>query len=279
MHLVFDYSKCSKCGQCCIACGSHYIQMDEENKPVLKIPEMCIDCGNCMAICPTGAVVNTRMDPTEFESMQEPKISYDQYLALVRNRRSIRKFRPDPLKQEHLDKLLQSVRYIPTGSNKQGLKYLVIIDPNRLKIIKTAMAKKFNLVKKLATNPPIKWFVSIEERRGLKRMMDLWNEGEDFFLRDAPCLLVIYSFEKYFGISGWDAGIACYNMDLAAQTLGVGTINNGFFVSTARIFKSIHKITGLPKKAHILGALSLGYPVLKFRKTVGRKPLDVQKIS
>ncbi len=154
MHLVFDYSKCSKCGQCCIACGSHYIQMDEENKPVLKIPEMCIDCGNCMAICPTEAVVNTRMDPTEFEPMQDPKISYDQYLALVRNRRSIRKFRPDPLKQEHLDKLLQSVRYIPTGSNKQGLKYLIITDPDRLQTIKTTMAKKFNLVKSWPRTPP-----------------------------------------------------------------------------------------------------------------------------
>jgi hypothetical protein len=79
----------------------------------------------------------------------------------------------------------------------------------------------------------------------------------------------------YSGISSWDSGLACYNMDLAAQTLGVGTLNNDFFVTTARLFQSILKLTGLPKKAHILVAICLSYPELKYRKKVARKPLDI----
>jgi nitroreductase len=240
---------------------------------------MCGDCGNCVAVCPTDAIINNRMDSSGFEPIKDPHISYEQFHALVRNRRSIRKFRQIPIQPSHLQNLLQTVRYIPTGSNKQELKYLIITDPVRLKTIKTAMAKKFQLVYKLATMIPFKWFVKKDDQRGLKRLVDLWDGGEDPYLRDTPCLLIVYSHEMYFGISAWDSGIACYNLDLTAQTLGVGTLQNGFFVTTARLFKSIYKLTGLPKKAHILGALCLGYPVVKFRKTVARKPLDIIKLE
>jgi nitroreductase/NAD-dependent dihydropyrimidine dehydrogenase PreA subunit len=275
MHLLFDYDRCTKCGQCILACGSVYLERDDENRPFLARPELCSDCGNCMAVCPVDAVVNTRVDGSDFHKMEAPGISFAQYLRLVRNRRSTRRFKPEPLKQQHIDQRLESVRYIPTGSNQQSLRYVVITDPALLDKIKNRMAQKFRLVKRLATAWPLRWFVSKEDRQGLTRMMELWDSGDDFFLRGTPCLLVIYSEQTYFGITAWDSGIATYNLDLAAQTLGLGTLHNGFFVTTARMFKSIKRLTGVPKKATILGAMCLGYPVVKFRKTVWRRPLQV----
>jgi nitroreductase len=109
------------------------------------------------------------------------------------------------------------------------------------------------------------------------RLVDLfYNEGVDTFLRGAPCLLVIYTEEKYFRILQWDAGIASTTIDLAAQTLGIATLMNGYFVELANRFRSIRKLAQLSSKQSVLTSICLGYPAMRYRKTVYRRPLDIK---
>ena len=70
------------------------------------------------------------------------------------------------------------------------------------------------------------------------------------------------------------SGIASYNINLAAQTLNIGTMMNGFFVIAANWFNSIKKAAHIPRKAKILASICLGYPAIKYRKTVARRELD-----
>ncbi|MBD3351951.1 MAG: 4Fe-4S dicluster domain-containing protein [Candidatus Lokiarchaeota archaeon] len=278
MFLNFDYDKCTSCGLCRKACGSKLIEFDDENKPKQVYPIVCNDCGHCVSVCPVGAVENVRMDINDFKDMVNPNISYEDYVNLVRNRHSIRNFRKEPLKKEHINKLLHSVRYIPTGSNQQGLRYIFITDPEILDEIKKAMAKKFKLTSNLSNLFFVRPFVAKEERASLKRQVDLWEEGFDIFLRNAPCLLVIHTDYNYYGITAWDAAIATYNIDLAAQTLGIGTLMNGFHTTTCKIFKSVKKISKVPKKHKILASMCLGYPDIEYKRTIYRNPLDSEII-
>jgi nitroreductase/NAD-dependent dihydropyrimidine dehydrogenase PreA subunit len=274
--MEFDYDLCTKCGLCTKVCGSKALDIDENKRPYEKSPMICNDCGHCMAVCPVMAVNNTRMDPAQFLDMTDPEIPFDQLYYLIRNRRSIRIFKKDPLQPDHINKLLEAVRYIPTGSNRQELKYLVITDPNILQRIKLEMAKKFRLVNNLAKSFPIKLFVKKEDRASLGRLIELWDAGDDPYLRNAPCFLIIYSNVSYFGIPAWDAGIATYNIDLAAQTLGIGTMMNGFYVVTANLFNAVKKASLIPKGYKVLASMCLGYPVIKYKKTVSRMPLDTK---
>lgn len=271
----FDYDKCTKCGLCVKVCGSHAIDLDEKGFPHEDLPIICNDCGHCMAVCPTGAVLNTRLDKNQIREMIDPKITFDQFFNLVRNRRSIRIFKKEPITKEHMDKIMECVRYIPTGSNKQALKYLFITDPTILQEIKKKMAKGFALTSGLA-NSIGRLFVKKEDRQSLKRHMKRWKEGYDPFLRDAPCLLIIYTNLKYFGIPAWDAGIASYNINLACETLGIGVLMNGFHVVTSKILKSLKKISLIPKKHYIVASMCLGYPAIKYKNTVSRNPLKIQ---
>ena len=107
---------------------------------------------------------------------------------------------------------------------------------------------------------------------------DLFYIGDDTFLRGAPCLLIIYTEEKYFRIPQWDAGIASNTIDLAAQTLGVATLMNGYFVVLANRYRSIRKLVQINRKHTILASMCLGYPDIRYRKTVFRRPLDVRII-
>ena len=261
---------------CIKVCGSKRIAMNDAGKPVQIIGAGCNDCGHCVAVCPENAVINLRMDPGDFTEMIDPGISADQFTHLVRNRRSIRNYKKEPLKKEHLEKLLGAVRYIPTGSNKQSLKYKFITDPMLLLKIKTAMASKVRMVSGLINNFPVKYFVKSGQRRSVHRLIKLWDAGNDTFLRGAPCLLIIYTETKYFRIPQWDAGIASNTIDLTAQTLGIATLMNGYFVILANYFKSFRKLVQISGKQTILAAMCLGYPEIRYRKTVFRRPLDIQ---
>ena len=276
MNIKIDYELCTRCGLCSRVCGSRRIIIDDDKRPVKLVKAGCNDCGHCIAICPADAIINTRVDMSEFIDIADPGISYEQLTHLVRNRRSIRNYRKEPLKQEDIDKLMKVVRYIPTGSNKQSLKYRFISDEKILSEIKTAMAKKMRTALKLAAGFPIRYFVRNRSGSSASRLVKLFfEEGVDTFLRGAPCLLVIYTDEKYFRIPQWDAGIASNTIDLTAQTLGIATLMNGYFVELANRFRSIKKLAGLGRKQSVLTAICLGYPAVRYKKTVYRRSPDI----
>ena len=276
MNIKFDYEICTRCGLCSKVCGSKRIVIREDKLPFKIIEAGCNDCGHCIAVCPVNAVQNTRVDMREFTEMVDPGITTEQFTHLVRNRRSTRNYKDEPLKREHIDILLGVVKYIPTGSNKQSLKYKFITDRELLLKINSAMASKVSKASKLINNFPVKYFVSKKNRSSLKRMTDLYYSGNDTFLRNAPCLLIIYTEGKYFRIPQWDAGIASSTIDLAAQTLGIGTLMNGYFVVLANRYRSIRKLVQISRKNAILTAMCLGYPAIRYRKTVFRRPLKVE---
>ncbi|NLN30675.1 MAG: 4Fe-4S dicluster domain-containing protein [Bacteroidales bacterium] len=279
MNIRIDYELCTRCDLCSRVCGSRRIIIAEDKKPVKLVEAGCNDCGHCIAICPVNAIVNTRVDMNAYTAVTDPDISYEQFSNLVKNRRSIRNYRKTPLKQEHIDKLMEVARYIPSGSNKQLLKYKFITDEKILLEIKTEMASKMRMVLKLSTSFPVRYFVKDRSKSSASRLVKLFFEdGVDTFLRSAPCLLIIYTEEKYFRIPQWDAGIAANTIDLAAGTLGVGTLMNGYFVELANRIKSLRKLARLSSKDQILTAVCLGYPAVKYKKTVYRRPLNISNL-
>ena len=278
MNIKIDYEICTRCGLCIRVCGSKRITTGEDGRPVKITEAGCNDCGHCIAVCPADAILNTRVDMNDYTEMIDPSITAEQFTHLVRNRRSIRNFRSEHLKQEHIDTILGAVKYIPTGSNKQSLRYKFITDPEVLQKIKTEMASKMRRLSKLSNIFPVKYFVKENRRKSAKRLVELFYEGNDSFLRGAPCLLIIYTNEKYFRIPQWDAGIASNTIDLTAQTIGVATLMNGYFVALSNRYKSIRKLAQITRKQNVLAAMCLGYPSVRYRKTVYRRPLHVEFI-
>ncbi|MEX2681979.1 MAG: nitroreductase family protein [Candidatus Sigynarchaeota archaeon] len=279
--LKIDISKCTKCGSCARACPGYVIEI-EDGGAVDKYPEDCIDCGHCVAVCPVNAIINERMDPAGFPAIEDPGITIDAFNHLARNRRSTRRFKKEPVSRADMEKILESVRYAPTGQNAQELEYLVIDDPARIAMIREAMARVFKMLQSLLKylyGIVVLWLGKKEARSyksSLARTLAKWAEGkdagEDPFLRTAPTLLIIHSGQKTF-MAKTDAGIAGYHAMLAAETLGIGTVWLGFHQVFCGMMGSMRKVSLVPKKHVVLASIGLGYPAIKYKRNVYRRPV------
>jgi 5,6-dimethylbenzimidazole synthase len=52
----------------------------------------------------------------------------DDFVALAKRRRSIRRFKPDPFPDEYIDKILEAARFAPSGANSQPWEFIVVKD-------------------------------------------------------------------------------------------------------------------------------------------------------
>ena len=59
----------------------------------------------------------------------EDAVQYEEYLAFVKGRRTIRAIKRDPLPPGTVEKLLEAARWAPTGFNMQPVELLVVDDP------------------------------------------------------------------------------------------------------------------------------------------------------
>lgn len=65
----------------------------------------------------------------------------EEVLHLMKDRRSIRKFKPDPIEDEKIEKLLEAARWTQSASNRQPWRFIVI--KNKETISKLQDAAKF----------------------------------------------------------------------------------------------------------------------------------------
>ena len=67
-----------------------------------------------------------------------------QLLELIKKRRSIRRYLPDPIPDEHINKILEAALYAPSGKNRQPWRFFVIKDVKTIRsIARTTAYGKF----------------------------------------------------------------------------------------------------------------------------------------
>jgi nitroreductase len=59
---------------------------------------------------------------------EEPAMTYESLLELVKKRRSIRRFKPDLIPEEYADRIIEAARWAPSGFNIQPWEFVVIKD-------------------------------------------------------------------------------------------------------------------------------------------------------
>ncbi|MDP6180176.1 MAG: nitroreductase family protein, partial [Desulfatiglandales bacterium] len=50
----------------------------------------------------------------------------EEFLTLVRKRRNIRKFKPDPIPEESIEKIIDAARWAQSGANAQSWEFIIV---------------------------------------------------------------------------------------------------------------------------------------------------------
>jgi nitroreductase len=167
---------------------------------------------------------------------------------VIYNRRSVRKFKPDPIPETKIRKILDAARMAPTSGNQQPWKFLVIKDK---KLIDQMMEACVNeSLSSYGANP-----TSETKEQYEAKIRKILSEG--YF--SAPVFIVVLTDNnsKYPDYNHWDGPLAAGYLMLAARAMGYGTV----FITDA-ISESVTKeVLQIPDNYTRVCITPLGVPV------------------
>jgi len=178
-------------------------------------------------------------------------------LDLMKSRRSIRKYKKEPVPLEKIYKIMEAGRCAPSGANLQPWIYILVTD-NKLKeeIRKEAERVERNFHKR-APSQLKKWF---KEQK---------ITPEKSFLTEAPALIVVAGFTEasYWLESTW---ISIAYILLYAESQILGTLT---YTPSETAF--LNKLLNLPEVYRPIAILPIGYPAERpSTETRPRKTLE-----
>lgn len=186
----------------------------------------------------------------------------------IESRRSIRQFKPDPVEQNLLDKILTAGILAPSGKNKQPWQFFVVRGNKREEMIQ-AMGKGLDRLEG----------IGIETGSARYTIKSMAQAPVTIFVVNPTSQLPPYEWETAKPnadvVDTQSIGAAIQNMLLVAQALGLGTlwICDIFFA-----YDELHAWLGID--GQMIAAISLGYanqaPQARPRKTLAEATVYVE---
>ncbi len=171
-------------------------------------------------------------------------------LETIKSRRSIRKYRSEQIKDEELDKILESAIYAPSGHNDQSWHFTIIQDKDLI----TEISEGAKAVMKTVD---VEWIAHM-------------GAIEDLHIFHRAPTAIIISGNKNAVTPETDCAAAVENMLLAAESLDIGSCWIGF----AKFFflnpENMKKFK-IPEDYEVYFGVALGYKVKKIVNALERK--------
>jgi nitroreductase len=170
------------------------------------------------------------------------------FLSLLRARRSIRRFRPDPVEREKIMACLEAARLAPSAQNLQPWRFLVVEDPEAKAKIAAAAFGGIYRTSNFAIRAPV-LIVMIARLDIVANRIGRAVQGTAYYLIDM--------------------GIAGQHLSLQAEALGLGTCWMGWFNA-----RRLRKALKLPRRCRVAALMPLGYPEKIPSRAQVRKPME-----
>ncbi|MBI2860699.1 MAG: nitroreductase family protein [Chloroflexi bacterium] len=183
-------------------------------------------------------------------------MDYDSLLELVSTRRSIRKFKTDPIPDEYVDKIIEVARWAPSGANSQPWEFIVIKKQElREKILELIKEQDVLSHKMEVVRPPemrFHWAPS-----GYVRAPVFIILCGDVRTKDAyPVYTTLTR-----GNSHFTSGLASAFLYMSMATATLGLAGQWVSVIASPYVQTMAKdILGVPAELEMYDMLALGYP-------------------
>ncbi len=269
-----DEARCILCEACVDTCPAHIFFM-EDGAVRTRYRQYCIGCGHCIAVCPEDAVVHSAFDPAGFIPVPKVDIAPELLVGFLRSRRSCRSWLDREVPKETLDKLVDIARYAPTGHNAQNVSFTVVRKKETLKTLSGLAAEFYGNLAAMVEKNPDGFPPTVRDMvHSFTLNYEFFKAGKDRIFRGAPVVCLTHAPSE--NPSSIDNCLyAALHVVLAAQSMGLGSCINRYFVSAAEYVPAIAEALGLPDGHKLYGCVGLGWPAYRYVKLPPRKDPDV----
>ena len=260
LKLKIDEELCTACKLCQKVCIRDNIVVEEF---ATEVGSNCFECGHCMAICKAGAITLKSYDGCEDRIQEynprEIPVEYDDLLQFLKQRRSIRWFKNKKIDKATFDKLFEGAYYSPSAQNEQDVEFVVLDEK---------LDEFMNLVYDIIKVDEDKFF-RIKEFGDYLR--DTSTKEFHPLLWSGKQLILTFSTDKTSAV------IANTRLELLAYSLGLGGFYSLFVLKADEIDheKLMEFFPDIDKKKHMYSSFIIGYPKVRFRRTIPHRDVEV----
>ena len=262
MSLIFiDQEKCNQDGICVAECPARIIQLDSKEDyptPTSDFKDVCLKCGHCVTVCPTGALSLDWLSPEDCKPIKQGLlVTPEQAEQFLRGRRSIRAFKEKVIPRAILERLLEIACSAPSAKNQQPWHWIVVQEPAEVRRLAGMVIDWMRAV--------TRDYPEEAEAMGFIRAVASWDEGYERICRGAPHIIVAHT-DKNWAFGAEDCALALSLLDLFATSIGLGACWGGYFYKAINGHPPLFNALGLPNDHLAFGAIMVGYPKFKYQR-------------
>lgn len=224
---------CISCGLCARVCPTGHIFM-EDGSPALHSLRQCMECWHCAAICPRQALSQEGLGL--YLPVPEGELE-----RLVSMRRSVRHFKPEPPEKAVITRALEQAALAPTGKNERTYGWSVVYGRERV-------LELLNIV--------LDW---CKDKPRFKVLTKLVKGLRDPVTCGCTCVLICHNADDAANPET-DAVIAAATAELLLVKQGVGTCWGGYLRRAVDACPEAKEFLGVPEGHSVYAALLTGIP-------------------
>ncbi len=283
-----DKDVCTGCGICITICPYKAIEL-VDNKAEFQLDE-CFSCGHCQAVCPVDAVVVSGLVSainfstfTELGGVIQPGTGeVAEIAALMRSRRSCRRYRTQPVPLPLLEDLVKIGTTAPSGTNSQPWNFSILPEREDVLVLGGLTAEYYRNLNRQARNGILRLLVKLFGGDSLGRYyrryhdsvedsLREWDrEGKDRLFHGAVAAILVTA-RQDASCPAEDALLATQNILLAAHVMGLGSCLIGFTVEAMRRNPEMKRKMEIGEGEEIYSVIALGYPDVIYHRVANRK--------
>jgi nitroreductase len=191
-----------------------------------------------------------------------------EFLDILSSRKSIRRYKTDPVPDEMIDMILEAARWAPTGENYQPWRFIVIRDQETRNKIGdlSKQGSGSRMTSWYCLNELQQRFEGIEDPQKRAGVLEFMYSGRvSEFCKQAPVIFAIIGDLRVGSVDvPYDLCAAIENMTLQAHAMGLGSCWVYGPVASTRDAIRFKKILGIPTgfgDYKVLSYLAVGWPL------------------
>jgi nitroreductase len=279
--------------------------MVRDKRGAIKISHVaCIGCGHCLAICPEGAISLREIEyEGSFAPLTEPAVAPEGLLHLLQHRRTVRRYTREPVRREHLERLIEAARWVPTAANCQCQQFVVLTDAGKLDRLREglmgyyrryaeALARGVTLSEAEPSEGPSdaggasspapqapqhdnpRSRVHEHILAAVPSFVKHVDAGRDRLFFAAPAVILIHAASDEI-LPEAACAFATLAVTLMAETLGLGTCITAYASLGLQALPELAREAGVPEGHGVYYVVVVGHPAEQYQLIPPRKPAEV----